>query len=181
MAGVSPNSVASPDSAHPPPDYMSARRETHREFLEAQLPPREPTPWFKRPIVVLLLVLILLVMGAIIGGASYAIHQRDHRIQDIGINTTKASSASSSTTSNNTRNSVASSGLFLKDKTTWNMQTFTQNEQGNITYQVSLDGITFGKSSNMSLSIPAKIGSPLAATASTDTTGVVYVSLNWPW
>jgi hypothetical protein len=76
-------------------------------------------------------------------------------------------------------NSVASSGLFLKDETTWNMQTYWQTSDGTINYQVSLDGSTFSKAMNMSLSVPAKIGSPLSATASTDTTGVVYVSLTF--
>ena len=49
------------------------------------------------------------------------------------------------------------------------------NGRGHIMYQMSLDGSTFESQRNMTLSIPAKVGSPISATPSTDTTGVVYV------
>jgi hypothetical protein len=79
---------------------------------------------------------------------------------------------------NNTRNSVASSGLFLRDKRTWNMQSYWQGQDGSIKYQMSLDGATFDNATNVSLSIPAKVGSPISAAASTDNTGVVFVRLS---
>lgn len=78
---------------------------------------------------------------------------------------------------NNTRNSVASSGLLLKDGTTWNMHIFSQNTTGGINLQVALDGNQFQPPQKVPLTITPKIGSPMTATAEQDEeTGVIMVS-----
>ena len=142
-------------------------------FSEAQLPVRaEKQPWWKKRTILLLLLLILLLIGSIIGGIVYATSRRG------GGGKIGSEFNSATLTGNSTKDSVTSSGLFLKDTTTWNMQTYWQDSYGNIKFQMSLDGKRFESLSNMTLTIPVKIGSPLSATASTDTTGVVYVSLS---
>ena len=77
---------------------------------------------------------------------------------------------------NNTRNSVASTGLTLLDNKTWNMHVFSQNSTGQIALQVSLDGKTFEPPTNVSLTIPPRVGSPISATAEQDSqTHVIMV------
>ncbi|CAD6506145.1 BgTH12-07075 [Blumeria graminis f. sp. triticale] len=79
---------------------------------------------------------------------------------------------------NNTRNSVASTGLTLLDNKTWNMHVFSQNSTGQIALQVSLDGKTFEPPTNVSLTIPPRVGSPISATAEQDSqTHVIMLNL----
>lgn len=79
--------------------------------------------------------------------------------------------------------SLTSSGLYLQDGVTYTMQLYYQLENTtNIMYRMNLANSSWGRETfetarNMSLSIAPKAASPLAATASTDTSGVVYVSL----
>ncbi|KAI1004487.1 hypothetical protein K3495_g3728 [Podosphaera aphanis] len=82
-------------------------------------------------------------------------------------------------TRNNTLNSIASTGLTLLDKKTWNMHVFSQNSSsGQIELQVSLDGHKFEPPTNVSLTIPPRVGSPISATAEQDTvTGVIMLNL----
>jgi len=96
----------------------------------------------------------------------------------VGVTTYHTKAPIPSAVTNNTLHTVASSGLFLNDKTTWNMQTFWQNSTGGINLQMSLDGKTFEASRTVALKIEPRVGSPMAATAEIDpTTGVVTLNL----
>jgi hypothetical protein len=132
-------------------------------YGSASLPERPPKkPFWRRHILWLLtiFVLILIFVGTIVG---------------ITWHHTSATQTSQ-TIPNNTLHSVASSGMFLNDNTTWNMQTYWQNSTGGINFQMSLDGKTFQPSRSVALNIAPKIGSPLSATAEIDpVTGVVMV------
>lgn len=77
---------------------------------------------------------------------------------------------------NSTLHSVASSGLMLRDDTTWNMHLFAQNDTGGINLQVSLNGGQFETVQKVSLAIEPRIGSPMTATTQQDEdTGVIMV------
>ncbi len=90
--------------------------------------------------------------------------------------TVTTNTAVAAVSNNSTLNSVASTGLYLKDGTTWNMHLFVQNTTGVISLRVSVDGETYAISEQVFLTIPPKVGSPLSATAEQDsTTGVVMV------
>ena len=127
----------------------------------------ERRPFWKRRLVWLLVLLATIAIAAITL-ASILLHQRS---------TEKTTTTKTSTSQNSTTSSVASSGLFLKDGTTWNMQVYMQTSSGAIQFQMSLDGKTFGAKKNVSLEVAPMVRSPLSATAATDSTGVVYVSL----
>jgi hypothetical protein len=138
-------------------------KQNHPVYRPESLPERPPKkPFWRRHILWLLTIFILVVtFVAVLVGIT-----RPH-------NTT---TQTSDTIPNNTLHSVASSGLFLNDKTTWNMQTFWQNSIGGINFQMSLDGKTFETSRKVALNIAPKVGSPLSATAEIDpVTGVVMV------
>ncbi len=139
-------------------------REEHRpEYIPASLPERPPkNPFWRRHLLWLLTIFILIVtFVAVLVGIT-----RPHR----------SMAQISNTIPNNTLHSVASSGMFLNDETTWNMQTFWQNTTGGINFQMSLDGMTFEPPQKVALSIKPKVGSPLAATAEVDPdTSVVMV------
>ncbi|RDW72811.1 hypothetical protein BP6252_06718 [Coleophoma cylindrospora] len=173
-----------------PPDYKTANMTTREAghnftdpkvdqsqtngFAEAQLPERQSKrPWRKSPAILLLIALTFVIVGFGIAAAFY-VHSRSVVSQ-----TPNALSelSTDSIVQNNTRASMASSGLFLNDKSTWNMQTYWQTPTGDIKRQFSLDGQTFSAETNVSLQINPRIGSPLAATASTDKTGIVYLTL----
>ncbi|RDW68230.1 hypothetical protein BP5796_08887 [Coleophoma crateriformis] len=170
-----------------PPDYKTANvSQSDRdgdsvvplkgEGFYAQSPPRRP--WWKKPTVILLAVLIFLVICVGIAGGLYVkLHSPHHPNKKD--ETGKSPSAAQQVTfaQNSTRNSVASSGLFLNDKKTWNMQTYWQQDSGNVQMRMSLDGTTWRPVRNVTFTIPPKQNSPLSATASTDTTGVVYLTL----
>lgn len=108
--------------------------------------------------------------------------------------TSKATAAAVTSASNSTTNStnfsltntvpsVASSGLYLKDGRTWNTQVYYQPVNStNIMYRMSLvngsaGDENFEQARNISLSYTPRGGSPMSAVASTDATGVVYVSV----
>lgn len=95
-----------------------------------------------------------------------------------------AAAAPNTTTSAllSTTASVTSSGLFLQDGATWNMQVYYQPANSTkIIYKMDLEDSSelgyesFQAARNMTLSVLPKPGSPMTATASTDTSGVVYV------
>lgn len=97
--------------------------------------------------------------------------------------TMNATIVNTATASNfSTTVSMASSGLYLEDGVTWNMQVYYQLENTtSIMYRMSLTNASAGremfeKARNMSLLVAPKVGSPMTATASTDDTRVVYVS-----
>lgn len=71
-------------------------------------------------------------------------------------------------TRNNTRDSVACAGLAVNQSEKWNMFVFSQSSSGQIELYASLDGETFEPATNISLEIPARVGSPLSATAEQD-------------
>ena len=135
------------------------------EYIPASLPERPPKkPFWRRHFLWLLTIFILVVtFVAVLMGIT-----RPQR----------STTQTSDTIPNNTLHSVASSGMFLNDGTTWNMQTFWQNTTGGINFQMSLDGKTFAPSRKVVLNIEPKVGSPLAATAEVDPdTGVVMVCI----
>jgi hypothetical protein len=139
------------------------REEYRPEDKRASLPARPPKkPFWRRHLLSLLTIFILIVtFVAVLVGIT-----RPHR----------STAQTSDTIPNNTLHSVASSGMFLNDETTWNMQTFWQNTTGGINFQISLDGKTFAPSRKVALNIEPKVGSPLAATAEVDhNTSVVMV------
>lgn len=141
-------------------------------YSQAPLPDRpQQRPFYKRHMMWLIAILLLIIVtaGIVIGVLA-------------GKWSGKKGGMVEAIVPNNTKASVASSGLFLNDKTTWNMQAYWQEENGDIKYQMSLDGKKFETPRNTSLSVRPKIGSPLSATAVTDATGVVYVGyhiLGW--
>ncbi|RDW87943.1 hypothetical protein BP5796_03637 [Coleophoma crateriformis] len=173
-----------------PPDYKTANMTTREAghnfmdpkvgqsqsngFAEAQLPERQSIrPWRKSPRILLLIVFTFIIVSSGIAAAFY-VHSRNV------VSPTPSAFSEVSTDSivqDNTRASMASSGLFLNDKSTWNMQTYWQTPTGGIKRQISLDGQTFSAETNVTLQINPRIGSPLAATASTDKTGIVYLTL----
>ncbi|KAF4632186.1 hypothetical protein G7Y89_g5943 [Cudoniella acicularis] len=107
-------------------------------YPAAELLARPQRPFWKRHLLWLvgILVVLSLVAGIVIG---IMVHRLPPK------RTTRASIPA------NVQDSVASSGLFLKDKTTWNMQTYWQNENGTINYQISTNGNTFAASRNVTL------------------------------
>lgn len=130
------------------------------------LPERPPKkPFWRRHILWLLTIfaLVAIFIGVLVGITWH--HRTTDQTSDI--------------VPNNTLHSVASSGLFLNDGTTWNMQTFYQNKTGGIFLQMSLDGKKWEPARNVALNIAPKIGSPMSATAEIDpVTGVVMVCLS---
>jgi hypothetical protein len=141
------------------------REEYRPEYIPTSLPERPPKkPFWRRHLLWLLTIFILIVtFVAVLVGIT-----RPHRSTAQTLNTIP----------NNTLHSVASSGMFLNDETTWNMQTFWQNRTGGINFQMSLDGKTFEPSRKVALNIKPKIGSPVAATAEVDPdTSVVMVCI----
>ncbi|KAK6584873.1 hypothetical protein PZA11_003097 [Diplocarpon coronariae] len=79
---------------------------------------------------------------------------------------------------NNTQNSIASSCMLLNEGKTPNNFVIWQNATGELNLQVALRGTNFEPRKNISLTIPAKIGSPLSATTDVDwTTGVVTLNV----
>lgn len=130
---------------------------------------REPKPqsrFWRRYliwIIVAAVIVVALIIGFVIGGVV-----ANHKM--------KEKTEVSAFIPNNTLASVASSGVFMKDETTFNLQTFWQTSSGSIQYMMALDGSTFQKARNASLSIAPKVGSPISTTAFTDSTGLVYVS-----
>ena len=135
------------------------------EYIPASLPERPPKkPFWRRHFLWLLTIFILVVtFVAVLMGIT-----RPQR----------STTQTSDTIPNNTLHSVASSGMFLNDETTWNMQTFWQTTTGGINFQMSLDGTTFEPSQKVALNIEPKVGSPLAATAEVDPdTSVVMVCI----
>jgi hypothetical protein len=148
---------ATGNSSLQPPGYQT---------LVAELPDRPKKPFWKRHLVWLLLAVILILILAIILGKLFSHHSNDSKDRKL-----------SAIIPNNTQNSVASTGLFLQDGTTWNTHVFWQNSTGGITMQMSLDGSkSYAASRKVSLTIPPKVGSPLSATAEQDEeTGVVMV------
>lgn len=145
----------SPSPSPDPPEYLD----------EKILVQEERRPFWKRRLVWLLVLLAAIAIAAITV-AGVLLHQRS----------TQKTDTKMSTSQNSTISSVASSGLFLGNGTTWNMQVYMQNTTGGIQFQMSLDGKTFGSRRNVSLEIAPKVGSPLSATAATESTGIVYVS-----
>jgi hypothetical protein len=141
------------------------REEYWPGYKPASLPERPPKkPFWRRHLLWLLTNFILVVtFVAVLVGIT-----RPHR----------STAQTSDTIPNNTLHSVASSGMFLNDETTWNMQTFWQTTTGEINFQMSLDGTTFEPSQKVALNIEPKDGSPLAATAEVDPdTSVVMVCI----
>ncbi|CAG8978536.1 hypothetical protein HYALB_00012267 [Hymenoscyphus albidus] len=148
--------------------YNETRSFEPPTYSQAPLPERpNQRPFYKRHMLWLIgiLLLIIITAGIVIGVL-------------VGRWSGKKSGSGSANAEifNNTKRSVASSGLFLNDKT-WNMQTYWQDPNGDIRYQMSLDGKKFETPRNTSLMIRPKVGSPLSATAETDPTGVVYLSV----
>jgi hypothetical protein len=141
------------------------REEYWPGYKPASLPERPPKkPFWRRHLLWLLTNFILVVTFVAVL---------------VGIKRPHISTAQTSDTiPNNTLHSVASSGMFLNDETTWNMQTFWQTTTGEINFQMSLDGTTFEPSQKVALNIEPKDGSPLAATAEVDPdTSVVMVCI----
>lgn len=139
------------------------------EHSDAKLPEQAyQAPFWKRHLLWLIAgVVLLIILIGILTGLVVATQYSKNETQTIKAVVTNA-----------TMNSVASSGLFLKDGTTWNMHVFSQNKTGGITLQVSLDGQQFQTAREVALTIPPKIGSPMSATAEQDEeTGVVMVSV----
>ena len=134
-------------------------------YYATPLPDRpQQRPFWKRYLlwIVAIVLLLAIFIGVVVGITAH--HHKSTK------------DSTSTTVSNNTLHSVASSGLFLNDKKTWNMQTFVQNTTGGIILQYSLDGKTFQNASNVVLDIKARVGSPMSATAEVDlTNGVVTV------
>jgi hypothetical protein len=143
-------------------DLEVAVNQNRRGYRPASLPDRPAKkPFWRRHLLWLLTIFILIVIFVSVL---------------VGITTHRTKTPSAQTVTNNTLHSVASSGLFLNDGTTWNMQTFWQNSTGGINLQMSLDGKTFEASRSVALKIEPRVGSPMAATAEVDpTTGVVMV------
>lgn len=136
------------------------------KYEEAELPkrPDEPPFWRRHLLWIVAGFIILVILIALSIGISAASHEGKGS-QMVPVVT------------NNTRNSVASSGLILKDGTTWNMHVFSQNMTGGITLQVALDGNQFEPAQSVPLTITPKTGSPLTATAEQDAqTGVIMVN-----
>ncbi|KAG9234426.1 hypothetical protein BJ875DRAFT_441313 [Amylocarpus encephaloides] len=136
---------------------------------EAHLPQRQSRPFWKRHVfmIIAVLLLVIIVTGVLAGvltTRNFNSNPKQEAIITVAV-------------SNNSMSSVASSGLFLKDGTTWNMQTYWQNSYGTISYRMSLDGVTYKEAQNVTLRIPPRVGSPLTANAVTDSTGVVYLRL----
>ncbi|KUJ21720.1 uncharacterized protein LY89DRAFT_729225 [Mollisia scopiformis] len=131
-----------------------------------ELPERQYRPpfWKRHLLWIMAGVVILIILIGILVGLVVASHNgRSGQMKPMVVN--------------NTRNSVASSGLFLKDGT-WNMHIFSQNTTGGISLQVALDGNSFNPPQKVPLTIMPKIGSPMAATAEQDeATGVVMINL----
>ncbi|KAH6664500.1 hypothetical protein B0J14DRAFT_246765 [Halenospora varia] len=145
---------------------QTARSGTLPPGYQHELAATPRKPFWKRHLILLvgLLVIVSLVAGIVIGILVPRISKRAAERQQISV-------------ANNVKASVAATGLFLKDKTTWNTQTFWQNTNGTISYQMSTDGSTFSSTRNVTLYQRPKVGSPISATAATDNTGVVYLTL----
>ncbi|KAH7419431.1 hypothetical protein BKA64DRAFT_16398 [Cadophora sp. MPI-SDFR-AT-0126] len=154
--------AAAPVPPHAPPGYA-----------DTELPSRPaPKPFWKRHIlwIVAILGLGILVIGVVVGVIGH-MESKSTRTNNSRVSVVKA-------ITNNTMNSVASSGLFLNDGTTWNTHVIWQNSSGGINLQISLDGRTFQPEQPVKLSIPPKIGSPLSATTEVDaSTGVVMLNI----
>ncbi|CZR56945.1 uncharacterized protein PAC_06834 [Phialocephala subalpina] len=138
------------------------------KYADSELPERAYSPpfWKRHLLWILAGVVLLIILIGILVGLVVATHKGKSELSHKAVVT------------NNTRNSVASSGLFLKDGTTWNMHLFSQNETGGINLQVSLEGGGFQPSQKVPLTITPKMGSPLSATAEQDEdTGVVMINL----
>ncbi|KAL3426765.1 hypothetical protein PVAG01_00274 [Phlyctema vagabunda] len=153
--------------------------ESHRTQIdiygkEAQLQERPyHQPWWRRRTVLILFGLILVVVLVAIGGIIYATKQSNKKKDNV----VKVEPFTFDNVQNSTLNSVASSGLFLNDGITWSMQTYWQTPTGSIEMQRSLDGETWIPAQNITLPIAPRTRSPITATASTDTQGVVYLTL----
>lgn len=146
-----------PQVALPPPKSAEADSQKRQQ----QIPFWRRHIWWITGSIVLLLILISILLSLAFkssGGNE---------------NTTKKAIVT-----NSTANSVASSGLFLRDGETWNMHLFAQNKTGSINLQISLDGSKFAAFQPVSLTIPPRIPTPMTATAEQDAqTGVVMVNI----
>ncbi|KAL2075455.1 hypothetical protein VTL71DRAFT_398 [Oculimacula yallundae] len=145
-------------------------------YTDLDLPSRpQQKPFWKRHILWIAAVLAfgVLIIGIVVGVIG---HSERKSSAAKTTNTTAAPVVFGIT--NNTRNSVASTGLFVNNKTLWNTHVLWQSATGTINLQISLDSITFRPEQEVRLSIPPKLGSPLSATTSLDsTTGVVSLSI----
>ncbi|KAK0125574.1 hypothetical protein ONS96_009410 [Cadophora gregata f. sp. sojae] len=148
--------------AHAPPGYA-----------DTELPSRPaPRPFWRRHLlwIIAILGLVTLVIGAVVGTLGH-MESKAARKSNSSVSVVKA-------VTNNTLNSVASSGLFLNDGTTWNTHVIWQNSTGGINLQVSLDGQTFRPAQPVKLQIQPRVGSPLSTTTEVDpSTGVVMLNI----
>lgn len=152
-------------------DVRQATSDAHPQlvppkYADSKLPERVYSPpfWKRHVLWILTGVVLLIILIGILIGLVVATHKGKNGVSHKPVFT------------NNTRDSIASSGLFIQDGTTWNMHLFSQNETGGINLQVSLEGGGFQPSQKVPLTIQPKIGSPLSATAEQDKdTGVVMV------
>jgi uncharacterized protein YpmS len=131
-------------------------------------------PFWKTRFMWLVILLMIIAVSAVIV-ASILLHQRSTQTRQNADQNSTIAATKSSVVQNSTIASVASSGLFLFNKTTWNMQIYNQKSSGDVQFRMTLDSSTFTSAQNVSLAVLPLKGSPLSATASTDSTGVVYV------
>ena len=122
--------------------------------------------------VALLIIMITIIVGLILSSKSsngiWATptnnndNNKNNSTSDASDTISANQAVAAAAVTNATLHSVASSGLFLKDGTTWNMNVFSQQTDGNITLQISLDGDKFEAVHNVSFSIKPRIGSPMS-------------------
>jgi hypothetical protein len=138
------------------------------KYAEADLPDRQKRAslWRRHIWWIIASAVILIILIGILLGLAFKSHS--------GTTTTRKVIVT-----NSTANSVASSGLTLRDGTTWNMHLFAQNKTGSINLQISLDGGKFETVQKVPLTIQPRVGSPMSATAEQDQeTGVVMVNMS---
>lgn len=175
-----------------PPGYSVGGAQVNYINADAELPARSNlVPFWRRYLLLIIAGIFLLLI--IIAGVAVGINKAkangsvskaangslagSNTTSSTELGVTNTTSVAKLAVTNSTRDSVASSGLWLKDGT-FNKYLFNQKSSGRITLQVSLDGETYEDYQNVTLTIPPKVGSPLSATAEEDSqTGVVMINL----
>ncbi|PBP18204.1 hypothetical protein BUE80_DR011105 [Diplocarpon rosae] len=142
-------------------------------YAEANIPPRPaPRAFWRRYLVwiVAIVGVILLIVGVSVGLAS--------RTNNGSKKSGSAEAVAAGPVPNNTLNSIAGSCMLLNEGKTPNNFVVWQNATGGLNLQVALTGTTYEPKQNITLDIPAKIGSPLSATTDVDwNTGVVTLNV----
>ncbi|TVY56559.1 hypothetical protein LSUE1_G009886, partial [Lachnellula suecica] len=158
----------SPREQQAPPSTSNTDRAFLGGYSDVPCEERKSKPRFWKRYFVCIVVAIIFVIAGVIAIVVAITHS--HKFQS-------DPTATSKDIPNNTLATVSSSGVFMKDKTTFNLQTFWQTTNGSIQYMISPDGKNYLPEGNLSLTVAPKLGSPLSSTAFTDTSGLVYLTL----